>query len=59
MSTPGSSDSPADRKQKSATTLLRDEIQKRNFAAFGPVSGHLTPLILPQMCQAHALLAPG
>ena len=46
----------ADKKQKAATTLLRDEIQKRNFAipiaARFSVSRHLTAQILPQMYQA-------
>ena len=49
-------DSPGNRKQKAATTLLRDEIQKRDFAkpiaacvskVFGLVSRHLTAQILP------------
>ena len=51
-----------------STTLLRDEIQHRNFAipiamrvsrAFGPVSSHLTAQILPQMCLASRASRPG
>ena len=54
-------DSPNDKKQKAATTLLSNEIPERDFAkpivarvskAFGPFSGHLTAQILPQMCHA-------
>ena len=58
---------PSNKKQKAATTLLRDEIQKRDFAkpiaarvskAFGLVSGHLTAQILPQMCHASRASRP-
>ena len=56
-------DSPDDRKQKAATTLLRDEIQKQDFAkpvatgvsrVFGPVSRFRFAQILPHMCHACA-----
>ena len=54
-------DSPYDKKQKAATFLLRDEIQKRDFAkpvaarvskVFGPISRFLIAQILPQICHA-------
>ena len=61
-------DCPGDRKQKVATALLRDTIQKRNFAipivaraskAFGQVSRHLTAQILLRMSDASRTSRPG
>ena len=52
---------PSDKKLKAATVLLRDTIQKRDYAApmtarasniFGPISRHLMAQILSLMCAA-------
>ena len=61
-------DSPNYKKQKAETTLLRDEIQKRDFAKLvaarvsrilGPVSRFRIAQILPQMCHASRASRPG
>ena len=60
-------DSPSDKKQKAATTLLRDAIQKRDFLPIaaraskilGPISRHLMAQILPMICNAARASRPG
>ena len=61
-------DSPSDKKQKAATTLLRDAIQKQDFSLpiaaraskiFGPISRHLMAQILPMICNAARASRPG
>ena len=53
--------SPSDKKQKAATALLRDTIQKRDFALLiaarvstilGPTGRHLMAQIIPVICDA-------
>ena len=61
-------DSPSDKKQKAATALLRDTIQKRDFAVpiasrasniLGPISKHLMAPITPMICNAARASRPG
>ena len=63
-----SADSPSSKKQKAATTLLRDVIPKRDFSLpiaaratkiLGPISRHLKAQILPMMCNAARASRPG
>ena len=61
-------DSPSDKKQKAATTLLRDAIHKQDFSLpiaaraskiLGPISRHLMAQILPMICNAARASRPG
>ena len=61
-------DSPSDKKQKAANTLLRDAIQIRDIAVpivarasriLGPISRHLMEQIIPMICNAARASRPG
>ena len=61
-------DSPSDKKQKAATTLLHDAMQIRDFAVpiaarasriLGPISRHLMEQIIPMICNAARASRPG
>ena len=61
-------DSPHDKKQKAATALLRDELQKQDFAKpvssracriLRPVSRFRIAQIMPQMSRASRASRPG
>ena len=60
--------SPSDKKQKAATALLRDAIQKRDFSwpiatraskILGPISRHFMAQIIPMICNAARATRPG
>ena len=62
------SDSPSNKKQKVATTVLRDAIQKRDFSVpiaaratkiLGRISRHLMAQMLPMLCDAARASRPG